>query len=122
MMISSSERPNIDCGSSRFSQFCDRNSSGSGAAISGALVALKAGWSLTARCGRIGPPRIGSLRAGSLRLEGISGAAHGLQIARIARIGLDLAPQTGHLHIDIAGTAAERGRLRQILARDRLAG
>ena len=42
MMISSSERPNIDCGSSRFSQFCDRNSSESGAAISGALVASKA--------------------------------------------------------------------------------
>src|SRR5918998_1320135 len=102
MMISSNERPNIDCGSSRFSQFCGRNLSASGAVISPAAPT-------------------GSPEAGSLGLEGIAGAAHGLEIAGIARVGLDLAPQTGHLHIDITNTAAERGRLRQILARDRRA-
>jgi len=44
-----------------------------------------------------------------------------LQIARIARVGLDLAAQPGHLHIHIADIAAELRRLRQILARYRLA-
>src|SRR3954468_10778961 len=111
MIISSSERPNIDCGSSRFSQFRERSSSGSGGAISPAPVSLMAG-----------SFQAGPLGTGSLGLEGISGAAHGLQIERIARIRFDLASQTGHLHIDIADVAAERGGLRQILARDRLAG
>src|SRR5260370_35311870 len=42
----------------------------------------------------------------SLRFEGITGASHGLQITRVARIGLDLAAQPGHLHVDVADVAA----------------
>ncbi len=42
-----------------------------------------------------------------LGLERIAGAPHGLQVAGIARVGLDLAAQPRHLHIDIADVAAE---------------
>src|ERR1700736_3156914 len=58
----------------------------------------------------------------SLGLEDISGAAHGLQIAGIAWIELDLATQARHLHVDIADIAAERRGLRQLLARHGLSG
>src|SRR5437763_5617517 len=64
----------------------------------------------------------GNAAAPSLGFEDITGATHGLQIAGIARIVLDLAAQPRHLHIDIADVAAERRRLRQLLARHRLAG
>src|SRR5439155_20331384 len=104
--ISSSERPNMLCGSSRLSQPRWRISkpSDAGAAVSSAG---SAGSATTA-------PLLG--------LEDIAGAAHGLQVAWIARIALDLAAQPGHLHVDIADIAAERRRLRQLLARHRLAG
>src|ERR1700731_4658896 len=58
----------------------------------------------------------------SLRLEDITGAAHGLQGAGIAGIELDLATQARHLHVDIADIAAERRGLRQLLARHGLSG
>src|SRR5207247_5490562 len=104
--ISSSERPNMLCGSSRLSQPRWRISkpSNAGAAASSAGSAGSA------------------TTAPSLGLEDIAGAAHGLQVARIARVALDLAAQPGHLHVDIADVAAERRRLRQLLARYRLAG
>src|SRR5205814_1981654 len=57
----------------------------------------------------------------SLGLEDITGAANGLQIAGIARIALEFAPQPRHLHIDITDVAAEPRRLRQLLARHGLA-
>src|SRR5712691_10905560 len=104
--ISSSERPNIVCGSIRLIQLRWRTASASaaraGAAISAGICAAGA--------------------ANSLGLERIASAADGLQIARVARIGFDLAAQPGHLHIDIADVAAELRRFRQVLARDRLAG
>src|SRR5271170_7935456 len=56
----------------------------------------------------------------SLGFERIAGAPHGLQVAWITRVGLDLAAQPGHLHIDVADIAPELRRLRQILARNRL--
>src|SRR5579863_5408763 len=94
--IRSSERPNIVCGSNRLIPPRWRMSRASGAKPDGSSV--------------------------SLGLEGIAGAADGLQIARIARVGLDLAAQPGHLHIDVADIAAELRRLRQILARYGVAG
>src|SRR6188472_2812672 len=60
--------------------------------------------------------------ADSLWFERIAGAAYGLEIARKARVGFDLAPQPRHLHVDIADIAAELRRLRQVLARHRFAG
>src|SRR5579862_7850032 len=63
-----------------------------------------------------------SAGSASIRLEDIAGSAHGLQIARIAGVALDLAPQPRHLNIDIAHIAAELRRQRQFLARYRLAG
>src|SRR5438067_5529253 len=60
--------------------------------------------------------------AASIGLEDIAGTAHGMQVARKARVELHLAAQPGHLHIDIAGTAAELRRLRQLLARYRPPG
>src|SRR5438034_570619 len=65
-------------------------------------------------------PASGNAGRLSLRLEDITGAANGLQIAGIARIALEFAPQPRHLHIDIPDVAAEPGRLRQLLARHRL--
>src|SRR5437867_2886128 len=100
MTISSSERPNIVCGRSRFSQLRWRRSS---------AAAVKPAAS---------PPGA----TASLGLEGIADPPRRLQIARIARVLLDLAAQPGHLHIHIADVAAKLRRLRQILARDRFAG
>src|SRR6266567_1288113 len=102
--INSSERPNIVCGSSR-------------------LIRLRWRMSRSAGASAGGSPLNGShaAAAASLGLERIAGAPHGLQVAGIARVGLDLAAQPGHLHIDIADVAAELRRLRQILARYRLA-
>src|SRR6266542_478048 len=104
--ISSSERPNMPCGSSRFSQPRWRISkpSDAGAAASSA--------------GSAGSTTMPA----SLGLEDIAGAADGLQVARITRVAFDLAAQPGHLHVDIADIAAERRRLRQFFARHRLAG
>src|SRR5438477_8872812 len=116
--INSSERPNIVCGSSRFNQLRWRMSRSAGASPGG-----------SAPNGAIWGALWGALwatiaagAAASLRLERIAGAAHGLQVARIARVRFDLAAQPGHLHIDIADVAAELRRLRQVLARYRLAG
>src|SRR5260370_42440200 len=104
--ISNSERPNMLCGNSRLSQLRRRISKLSGAESAGGSTGSA-----------------GSATAAlSLGFEDIAGAAHGLQVARIARIALDLAAQPGHLHVDIADVAAERGRLRQFLARHRLPG
>src|SRR5216683_5684717 len=104
--IKSSERPNIVCGSSRLIRLRWRMSRSAGASPGAS------------------PPNgaIGASAAASLGLERIAGAPHGLQVAGIARIELDLAAQPRHLHIDIADVAAELRRLRQILARYRLAG
>ena len=102
--ISSSERPNIVCGSSRLIRLCWRMSSISGA-----------------RSG-VASARVATASAASLGLERIAGAAHRLQIARVARVALDLAAQPRHLHVDIADVAAELRRLRQLLARHRLPG
>src|SRR5260370_20400539 len=102
----SGERPNMLWGNSRLSQPRWRISrlSGAGPAESSTGSAGSA------------------IAALSLGLEDITGAARGLQVARIARIAFDLAAQPGHLHVDIADIAAERRRLRQLLARHRLAG
>src|SRR5438128_3755987 len=104
--ISSSERPNMLCGNSRLSQprwriskLSDAGAAGSSAGAAGSATA-----------------------APSLGLEDIAGAAHGLQVTGITRVALDLAAQPGHLHVDIADGAAARRRLRQLLARHRLAG
>src|SRR5690348_17276825 len=105
--ISSTERPNMVCGKSRLITLFWRISSIPGARPGAVSAAAGLGvWSSVA----------------SLGLKRITGAAHGLQISRISRIGLDLAPQPRHLHIDIADIPAELGGLRQVLARDGLAG
>src|SRR6516164_7569075 len=56
----------------------------------------------------------------SVAPERITGAADRLQIAREARVALDLAAQPRHLDVDVADIAAELRRQRQFLARDRL--
>src|SRR6266851_4797915 len=104
--ISKSERPNIVCGKSRLIRLRWRISRSAGASPGGSSLDRSAA----------------SVTAVSLGLERIAGAAHGLQVAGIARVPFDLAAQPGHLHIDIADAAAELRRLRQILARHRLAG
>src|SRR5438067_12110088 len=111
--ISSSERPNIVCGNSRLIQLRWRISRFSGAqpAASG-MISGAAGLVASATATVIV----------SLEPKGITGAAHRLQIAWVARVGLDLAAQPGHLHVDIADIAAELHRLRQVLARHRLPG
>src|SRR5271155_3231611 len=101
--IKSSERPNIVCGKSRLMRLCCRMSRSAGASPGGS----RAGAAVSA--------------AASLRFERITGAPHGLQVAWVARVGLDLAAQPGHLHLDVADVAAELRRLRQILARSGLA-
>src|ERR1051325_3348213 len=103
MTISSSERPNVVCGKRRLAQPRCRISKPSAAA--GAVSARGS----AGNAGRL-----------SLGLEDITGAANGLQIARIGGIALELAPQPRHLHIDITDVAAEPRRLRQLLARSRL--
>src|ERR1051325_1991407 len=103
MTISSSERPNVVCGKRRLAQPRCRISKPSAAA--GAVSARGS----AGNAGRL-----------SLGLEDITGAANRLQVARIARIALELAPQPRHLHIDITDVAAEPRRLRQLLARYRL--
>ena len=109
--ISSTERPNMVCGNSRLirARLADFEHLRREARRLSAAAPGAAGLTATAS-------------APSIRLEGIAGAAHRLQIARIARIGLDLAPQPRHLHIDVADVAAELRRLRQLLARHRLPG
>src|SRR5258708_28837982 len=104
--INNSERPNMLWGNSRLSQPRWRISRLSGAGAAG---------SSTGSAGS-------ATAALSLGLEDIAGAAHGLQVARITRIAFDLAAQPGHLHVDIADIAAERRRLRQLLARHGLTG
>src|SRR2546423_1411920 len=104
--ISSSERPNIVCGSSRFNRLRWRMSTSAGASPGGSSP-NGAIW------GALRGPLWATIAAGaaaSLGLERIAGAAHGLQVARIARVGFDLAAQPGHLHIDIADVAAELRR------------
>src|SRR5438045_9452239 len=91
MTISSSERPKVVCGKSRFIQPRWRISKPSAAA--GEVSARGS----AGNAGRL-----------SLGLEDITGAANGLQIARIARIALEFAPQPRHLHIDITDVAADR--------------
>ena len=57
------------------------------------------------------------------RLQHVAAAAHGVQEARLARIGLDLAAQPGDLDVDgaLAGVVhAERGG--DVLAREHLVG
>src|SRR6266851_6220768 len=103
--ISSSERPNIVCGSNRLMRLRWRMSRSAGVSPGAPRAANAA-----------------AAAAASLGLERIAGAAHGLQVAGIARVGLDLGAQPGHLHIDVADVAAELRRLRQVLARYRLAG
>src|SRR6266446_909927 len=105
--ISSSERPNIVCGSNRLIRLRWRMSRSAGASPGGLPL---------------NGPRGANVAAASLGFERIAGAPHGLQVAGIAWVGLDLAAQPGHLHIDVADVAAELRRLRQILARYRLAG
>src|SRR5687768_7125117 len=93
--INSSERPNIVCGSSR-------------------LIGLR-WWMSSVSGSKPGVlPRTGAKSAGasaaksaavatmSLGLECIASAPDGLQITGVARVGLDLAAQPGHLHIDVA--------------------
>src|SRR6266496_5012361 len=94
--ISSSERPNIVCGSSRLIRLRWRMSRSAGASAGGL---------------RLNGSNAAVIAVASLGLEGIAGPPHGLQVAGIARVGLDLAAQPGHLHIDIADVAAELGRL-----------
>src|SRR3546814_6704541 len=52
----------------------------------------------------------------------LAGAAHRLQVARELGVGLDLAAQARHLHVDGAGVAAGEAFLAQVVAGDRLAG
>src|SRR6266851_831667 len=108
--INNSERPNIVCGSNRLIRPRWRMSRSAGASPGGLPLNGPRGVNAAA------------VAAASLGLERIAGAPHGLQVAGIARVGLDLATQPRHLHIDIADVAAELRRLRQILARYRLAG
>src|SRR6266851_5653869 len=108
--INNSERPNIVCGSNRLIRPRWRMSRSAGASPGGLPLNGPRGVNAAA------------VAAASLGLERIAGAAHGLQVAGIARVGLDLAAQPGHLHIDVADVAAELRRLRQVLARHRLAG
>src|SRR6185437_10626025 len=76
---------------------------------------------LTRLRGRSG---VGSATAAgsSIGLEDIARPSDGLEIAREARILLDLAPEPRHLHVDSAQIAAELALLRQRLARHRGAG
>src|SRR5438132_12853030 len=101
--INSSERPNIVCGSNRLIRLRWRRSRSAGTSPGGSPADGPRGANAAA------------IAAASLRLERIADAAHGLQVARIARVALDLAAQPGHLHIDVADVAAELRRLRQIL-------
>src|SRR5580704_10339523 len=98
MTISSRERPNIVFGSIRLIQCRWRISR------------------VSSRVGRMSNDRL-LIAASSVRTQRIAGAAHRLQVAWIARIGLDLAAQPVHLHVDVADIAAELRRLRQFLAR-----
>src|SRR5215472_2699116 len=110
MTTISSERPNIVRGSTRLIQRRGRISNsvwGSGSAESTA--------------GPNSRSVAAVIRTPSVRLEGIAGAAHRLQVTREARIALDLAAQPRHLDIDVAHVAAELGRARQLFARYRLA-
>src|SRR5580698_667972 len=104
--ISSSERPNIDCGNSRLIKLRPAPAPSGIASLVGSDAA------------KIG----GDATAASVGLEDIADPSHRLQIARITRILLDLASQPRHLHIDVAHIAAELRRLRQVFARDRLPG
>src|SRR5712691_2176936 len=108
--INNSERPNIVCGSNRLIRPRWRMSRSAGASPGGLPLNGPRGVNAAA------------VAAALLGLERIAGAPHGLQVAGIARVGLDLAAQPGHLHVDVADVAAELRRLRQILARYRLAG
>src|SRR5579872_2217812 len=101
--ISSSERPNIVRGASRLSQPLRRRPAGA--------VPLATS-----------PASTSAAAAASVGLERIAGAANRMEIAWEARVVLDLPAQPHHLHVDVAHIAAEMGRLRQLLARDRLAG
>src|SRR5579885_3500646 len=57
----------------------------------------------------------------SIRLQDIARAAHRLQEAREFRVGLDLAPESRHLHVHPARRASHLRLERQRLARYRLA-
>src|ERR1051326_873520 len=87
--ISSSERPNIVRGSTFLIQ--PRRAARTGAAGASASSA----------------PSSKAVAAASVGFEDISGAAHGVEIARITRVALDLAAQPHHLDIDVADIAAE---------------
>src|SRR5260370_38613439 len=94
----SGERPNMLWGNSRLSQPRWRISRLSGAGAAGSSTGST-----------------GSATAAlSLGLEDIAGAAHGLQVARLARIAFGLAAQPGHLHVDLADIAAEPRPLRHL--------
>src|SRR5207244_4308668 len=109
--ISSSERPNIVCGSIRFIQLRCRTTTASAATSGGGAIR-----------GAVAAVMSAAMTLASLGLEGIASAADGLQVARVARVGFDLAAQPRHLYVDIADVAAELRRLRQVLARHRLPG
>src|SRR5215208_2974130 len=97
------------CGNSRLIQLRCRMSMSSGELVAPGTTAALAG-TTTALAGA----------ALSIRLEDIAGSADGVQIARIAGIRLHFAPQSGHLHVDVADVSAELRRLRQLLSRYRL--
>src|SRR5579871_2184248 len=57
-----------------------------------------------------------------VRSQQVARAAHGLQIARLARVGLYLAPKACDLHVDCARIGAILGRRGQFAAVHRRAG
>src|SRR5579864_4010873 len=63
-------------------------------------------------------PSLPTAPGASIGLEDITDASHRLEVAREFRIALDLAPQSGHLHVDRAHVAAELRLLGEPLAAD----
>src|SRR3972149_3759802 len=94
----SSDRPSSERGRTRLIRARNRRIAGAGA-VGGAPRANRVGVAVTIT----GPA------TASIRLQHVAAPAHRLQIARKARVGLDLAPQPGHLHVDGAAGAGLSG-------------